>query len=98
MEVKYSPEIRPGTEAFDLLKPASTKVKSALESPSVKSVEPEWTSLKSDEGKTLYRFLVYDGSVRKVDLLKKRLAELPAPERAPAIEKIKVINPSFTAP
>ena len=52
--------------------------------------------ISSDEGKTLYRFLVYDGTVRKVDELKKRLSALPAAEQAPAIEKLKAINPSFT--
>lgn len=56
------------------------------------------SGISGDEGKILYRFVVYDGSARKGDLLKKRLAEMPAAERGPVVEKIKGVNPSFTAP
>lgn len=55
------------------------------------------SGISSDEGKTLYRFMVYDASARKADFLLKKLAELPADERATAVEKIKTINPAFTA-
>ena len=53
------------------------------------------SGISSDEGKTLFRFLVYESSARKADLLKKKLGELPADERAAAIEKIKGVNPTF---
>ena len=53
------------------------------------------SGISSDEGRTLYRFLVYDGSVRKADLLRKALAGLPAADRAAALEKIKAVNPGF---
>jgi hypothetical protein len=41
---------------------------------------------------------VYDASVRKRDQLKKALSSLSAEDRADAIDKIKSINPAFTAP
>jgi hypothetical protein len=47
------------------------------------------------EGKTLYRFLVYESSMRKADLVRKQLAVLPPEERAASVEKIKAVNPSF---
>jgi hypothetical protein len=50
------------------------------------------------EGKTLYRFLVYESSFRKPDLVRKALKELPDEERTASLEKIRTINPSFTAP
>ncbi|MGH7680953.1 MAG: hypothetical protein ACRENN_03095 [Candidatus Eiseniibacteriota bacterium] len=56
------------------------------------------SELSDADGKKIYRFLVYDASVRKPDKLKKALAGLPAEERAPATEKVKAINPAFTAP
>lgn len=56
------------------------------------------SGISNDEGKTLYRFMVYDASGRKSDLLRKGLAALPAPERAAALEKIKAVNAAFAAP
>ena len=53
------------------------------------------SGITSDEGKTLFRFLVYESSARKAERLKKQLEDLPADERAAAIEKIKAVNPSF---
>lgn len=53
------------------------------------------SGITSDEGKQLFRFLVYDSSTRKPDVVGNRLAGLAAEERAAAIEKIKSINPSF---
>ena len=55
------------------------------------------SKMSDADGKTIYRFLVYDASVRKRDQLKKALASLSA-EREEAITKIKSINPAFTAP
>jgi len=56
------------------------------------------SGITNDEGRTLYRFLVYDASVRKAGTLRQKLATLPSGERATAVDKIKVINPSFSAP
>lgn len=56
------------------------------------------SGISSDEGRTLFRFLTYDASVRKADLLRKALVALPAPDRAAAIERIKAVNPAFVAP
>ena len=56
------------------------------------------SGMSSTEGQALYRFLAYDASVRKVELLRKALGALPAADRAAAIEKIKGINPGFIAP
>ena len=53
------------------------------------------SQMSDSDGKRIYRFLVYDASVRKRDLLKKALARLSA-ERQEAIEKIKSVNPAFT--
>jgi len=49
------------------------------------------------DGKKIYRFLLYDSSVRKADSLRVHLAALPAADRATAVEKIKALNPGFTA-
>jgi mono/diheme cytochrome c family protein len=56
------------------------------------------SGISSDEGRTLYRFLTYDASVRKADLLRTALAALPAVDRTVAIERIKAVNPAFVAP
>ena len=56
------------------------------------------SGISSEEGKTLYRFMVYDAAARKPDLLRKALGALPAPERTAAVEKIKAINGGFSAP
>ena len=56
------------------------------------------SGITNDEGRTLYRFMVYDGSVRKAESLRKALAALPPPERAAAAEKVKAVNAAFSAP
>lgn len=53
------------------------------------------SGISSDEGRTLYRFLVYDSSVRKADLLRKALAALPAADQAAAMQAIATVNPAF---
>lgn len=55
------------------------------------------SGITNDQGKALFRFMVYDASARKTDLLRKRLGELPPEERAAALERIKSINPTFGA-
>ena len=56
------------------------------------------SGITSEEGKTLFRFLVYDAAARKADLVRKKLGELPPAERTAAADKIKTINPGFTTP
>lgn len=56
------------------------------------------SGISSSEARTLFRFLVFDASVRKVDLLRKALAGLPAADRAAATARIKEVNPGFAAP
>ena len=56
------------------------------------------SGISSTEGRTLFRFLVYDASVRKADAVRKALAALPAADRAAAITRIKEVNPAFVAP
>lgn len=56
------------------------------------------SGISADEGRTLYRFLTFDASARKADLLRKALVALPAADRAAAIERIKTVNPGFVAP
>lgn len=56
------------------------------------------SGITKDEGRTLYRFMVYDGSVRKSLLLSKAIAALPAADQAAALEKVKAVNPGFSAP
>jgi cytochrome c5 len=56
------------------------------------------SQMSDADGKRIFRFLVYDATVRKRELLKKALLGMTAEERAEAIEKIKSINPAFTAP
>jgi hypothetical protein len=53
------------------------------------------SKMTDDDGKKIYRFLVYDASVRKADSLRVHLGLLPADQRTAAIEKIKVLNPAF---
>jgi hypothetical protein len=53
------------------------------------------SGINDAEGKTLYRFMVYDAAARKPELLRKALATLPPEEKAAAVEKIKAVNPSF---
>ncbi len=54
------------------------------------------SGISNEEGRTLYRFMVYDAAARKPDALRKALAALPAGERITAFEKIKAVNPTFT--
>ena len=56
------------------------------------------SGISNEEGRTLYRFMVYDASARKPDLLRRALAALSAPERAVALDKIKAINAGFSGP
>ena len=56
------------------------------------------SQMSEPDGKKIYRFLVYDASVRKRDQLTRDLSILSAEDRADAIQKIKSINPAFTAP
>jgi hypothetical protein len=51
--------------------------------------------MSDDDGKAIYRFVVYDASVRKADSLRVHLAALPAADRDAAIAKIKALNPAF---
>ena len=53
------------------------------------------SKLKEDDGKTIYRFLTYDSSVRKADSLRVHLKNLPAAEQEEALEKIHKVNPTF---
>jgi cytochrome c5 len=53
------------------------------------------SKMTDDDGKKIYRFLVYDASVRKADSLRVHLSLLPAEQRTAAIEKIKALNPAF---
>lgn len=55
------------------------------------------SGISSDEGRTLYRFITYDASVRKAEQLRKALAALPEADRAAAVERIKTVNPAFAA-
>lgn len=55
------------------------------------------SQLNEQDGKTIYKFLVYDASVRKTEALRKALHEL-TDERATAVDKVKAVNPSFTMP
>jgi hypothetical protein len=53
------------------------------------------SKMTEDNGKTIYRFLVFDSSVRKADSLRVHLNNLPHEEREAAIAKIKAVNPAF---
>lgn len=55
------------------------------------------SKMSDDDGKAIYRFMVYDASVRKADSLRVHLAGLPAAEREAAVAKIKALNPAFAA-
>lgn len=54
------------------------------------------SGISDPEARTVFRFLVYDASVRKADQLHKALASLPPAERTAAVARIKEINPAFT--
>ena len=56
------------------------------------------SGISSDEGKALFRFLVYDSSARKPEAVKKRLEGLKPEEQTAAVEKVKSVNPAFAAP
>lgn len=53
------------------------------------------SKMTEEDGRTIYRFLTYDSSVRKADSLRVHLASLPAEEREASIARIKQLNPSF---
>lgn len=53
------------------------------------------SKMTEDDAKTIYRFLVYDSSVRKADSLRVHLAALPDKDRDEALEKIHAQNPGF---
>jgi len=55
------------------------------------------SQMSDQDGKTIYKFLVYDASVRKADALRNALKGL-SDERAAAVEKVKAVNPAFTMP
>ncbi len=54
------------------------------------------SGISNDEGRTLYRFMVYDASARKAEALRRAIAALAPPERAAAIEKVKAVNGAFS--
>ena len=56
------------------------------------------SGISSNEARTLFRFLIYDASVRKTEALRKALAALPAADRSAAVTRVKEVNPSFLAP
>jgi hypothetical protein len=53
------------------------------------------SKMTEDDGKAIYRFLVYDSSVRKADSLRVHLGMLAGEDREAAIAKIKGLNPAF---
>ena len=55
------------------------------------------SKLTDDQAKEIYRFLVYDSSVRKADSLRVHLGLLSAEDRKEAIDKIHELNPAFSA-
>jgi hypothetical protein len=55
------------------------------------------SKLSDADAKTIYRFLVYDASVRKADSLRVHLGRLPQADRAEQLAKVKALNPAFEA-
>lgn len=55
------------------------------------------SGIDEKDGKAIYGFLVYDGSVRKAPALRSALKGLTA-EGQSEIAKVKAVNPAFTAP
>ena len=55
------------------------------------------SKLTEVDGKAIYRFLVYDASVRKADSLRVHLANLPTAEREAELGKVRAVNPSYEA-
>jgi hypothetical protein len=53
------------------------------------------SKMTENDGKTIYRFLAYDSSVRKADSLRVHLGHMSTEERDEAIAKIKALNPAF---
>lgn len=56
------------------------------------------SGISNAEARDLFRFLVYDASVRKTELLRKALAALPPPDRIAAVTRLKEVNAAFVAP
>ena len=54
------------------------------------------SKISEDEAKTIYRFMVYDASMRKLDSLRVHLAALPSEDREKSVEKIHALNPGFS--
>jgi hypothetical protein len=54
------------------------------------------SKMTEDDGKNIYRFLVYDSSVRKADSLHVHLGNLTSEDRGVAVTKIQALNPAFT--
>jgi recombinational DNA repair protein (RecF pathway) len=53
------------------------------------------SKMNDADGKQIFRFLVYDASVRKADSLRVHLDNLPAADRTAAIGRVKALNPAF---
>ena len=53
------------------------------------------SKLSDNDAKAIYRFLVYDASVRKSDSLRLHLSKLSAEERTVAVGKVRALNPGF---
>ena len=53
------------------------------------------SKMSEDDGKTIYRFLAYDSSVRKADSLRVHLRNLPEEDREAQLAKVNALNPSF---
>ncbi len=56
------------------------------------------SGISSNEARILFRFIVYDASVRKADLLRRGLVGLPAADRSAAVARVKEVNAGFVAP
>lgn len=55
------------------------------------------SKMTEEDAKSIYRFFVYDSSVRKADSLRVHLMLLSPEDRKGAIDKIRELNPSFKA-
>lgn len=56
------------------------------------------SGISRTESRTLYRFMVYDASVRRAETLRQAVEALPAPERPVALEEIRAVNAAFGTP
>ncbi len=98
-------------QAYKLLQAKCTTCHAAAWSVNTETVLPaDWerllkrmmsipnSGISKDEGRRLYRFMLYDASVRKAEALRQAVAALPALERPVALEEIKAVNAGFDAP